>query len=74
MNDDKIYVDFTISSNDKTTNVAFHVDDDAVWQEALDPIIQTFEGHWGYTINLQTPSNFSGDTVGIYYPGKYDDE
>jgi hypothetical protein len=73
MSDDKIYVDFTISSYDKTTNVAFHVNQHSEWQEVLAPIIETFEGHWGYVLDLKEASATTGDSVGIYYPGKYDE-
>jgi hypothetical protein len=73
MSDNKIYVDFTISSYDKTTNVAFHVDEQSVWQEVLSPIIETFEGHWGNVVDISEHSATTGDSVGIYYPGKYDE-
>jgi len=75
-NDDDEYtvdVSFRITSHGVTTTVNFEKPDDCSWQEVLSPIVRVIEGHWGYPFDLNHP-DIEGNTVGMWYPGKKDDE
>jgi hypothetical protein len=66
-------VSFRITSHGVTTHISFEKSDECSWQEVLDPIIRTLEGHWGYAFDLSR-TDFEGRTVGMWYPGKDDAE
>jgi len=66
-------VSFRITSNGVTTTVSFEKHDDCSWQEVVGPIVRVIEGHWGYPFDLNQ-ADFSGNTVGMWHPGKADDE
>lgn len=63
----------SITSHGVTTTVSFEKPDDCSWQEVLDPVIRTIEGHWGYPFDLSR-ADFEGRTVGLWYPGKNDEQ
>lgn len=62
MNDEKIYMSFTLNGHGKTQTISCEYEDDVHWSEVVDDVVKQVEASWGYTFDL--------DKAGIYYKGK----
>jgi hypothetical protein len=65
--DDKIKVSFTYTHGDKSITLNHTYDDDTHWEEIVNGVVSALESQFGYAFNIS-------DSVGIYYPGKNNDE
>lgn len=66
--EDKAYITMSYRAYGKTHSVNMELDDCCTWDEVLEPIIRTLEAAYGYSFDLDKES------LGIYYPGKHDDD
>lgn len=65
--DEKFRVEFSIRGYGRTQKFSSEYDDCVQWHEILDDVVKTLEASYGYSFNLP-------DNLGVYYPGKTDDE
>jgi len=65
--DEKFYVEFSIRGYGRTQKFSSEYDDCVEWHEILDDVVKTLEASYGYSFKLP-------DNLGVYYPGKTDDE
>ena len=66
--ENKTSVNLSYRAYGKTHSLHMELDDDCTWDEVLGPIIATLESAYGYSFDLDKES------LGIYYPGKADDD
>ena len=64
---DKAYMTFTYRNCGKSVTLNNEYDYDVTWDEVLGDLVMCLEGEFGYSFNIDKD-------IGIYYPGKTNDD
>lgn len=64
---DKAYMTFTYRNCGKSVTLDNEYDYDVTWDEVLGDLVMCLEGEFGYSFNIDKD-------IGIYYPGKTNDD